>query len=96
MGYFDSPKNRALWEIELRDLKREKQQRKLSGQDGPRAASKEAGKTIPGRERTSYKELLAEENAARGFKAPGRSRAVTLQQERQNTRQMQGPERGSI
>ncbi|MBO5199416.1 MAG: hypothetical protein J6B85_13030 [Lachnospiraceae bacterium] len=95
MGYFDSPKNRAIWEIELKELKKEKQNRRLAGEEGPRKTSVQAAKEeIPGRERTSYKELLAEENAARGFKASGgRSRSVVLQQEKQNVRQMRTPER---
>ena len=92
MGYFDSPKNRALWDIELKELKKEKQERQVHGAPAPgraQAASREASVY---RERTSYKELLAEENAARGFSAPrGRTRAMSMQQEKQRT--LSGPAR---
>ncbi len=63
MAYFDSSKNRALWEIRLKELRAER---------AARAAGEERGTTFrehqaavnPSRVRTSYKELLAEEAGA--------------------------------
>lgn len=73
MPYFDSQKNRALWDKELAELRKEKEARK----QGRAAESKEPaakannafeknneafmGNNMPYREKTSYKELLREE-----------------------------------
>ena len=76
MAYFDSPKNRALWEVELNKLRREKALRS-QGQSGEAAVShtgpEKDGGQQPTRVRTSYKELLEEARqehlAARGGRA---------------------------
>lgn len=70
MAYFDSPKNKALWNKELNELKK---QRELRAQGLENAATEKAVKHEtkraiqhegPEREKISYKELLAEETAS--------------------------------
>lgn len=76
MAYFDSPKNRALWDKELAELRKQKEARAKGTEKKENTAEQkshqmdaevshihqmEAG---PIRERTSYKELLAEEAAS--------------------------------
>jgi hypothetical protein len=63
MGYFDSPKNRAMWNRELDTLRKERQARKDGVQPQPSAARESAPKLE--RERVTYDQLLAEERAAR-------------------------------
>lgn len=69
MAYLDSPKNRALWTKELNDLKKRKAERK-KGEDKvfeentkEAAADRTFSNSLAGayRIRTSYKELLREE-----------------------------------
>ena len=73
MAYFDSPKNRALWDKELSSLRKERQERleapkhKQEEMRQKLEESKKAAVTPVFRARTSYKELLAEE--ARAIKA---------------------------
>ena len=77
MGYFDSSKNRALWDIELQNLK------KLRAE---RAAGKHVvieqilSKQMSGREpvRMTYQDLLKEEAAA-SQKSPKRERQVSME-----------------
>ena len=77
MGYFDSQKNKALWEIELQNL------RKLRAE---RAAGKHttvqpvADRQLTGRApvRMTYQELLKEEAAA-VQKAPKRERQMAME-----------------
>ena len=77
MGYFDSQKNRALWEIELQNL------RKLRAE---RAAGKHSTsvhtevRQLTGREpvRMTYQELLKEEAAATR-KAPKKERQAAME-----------------
>lgn len=76
MAYFDSPKNRALWDKELAELRKQKEARAKGGERNENTAEQknhqmEAEVDIlhqmaagPIRERTSYKELLAEEAAS--------------------------------
>lgn len=82
MAFFDSPKNRALWDKELAELRKEKEARargsKHSAQEreadnnAVNSMNREAAmnmeetvvKATPYRERTSYKQLLAEEAAS--------------------------------
>lgn len=70
MAYFDSPKNRALWQKELNSLRKEKERRAEALKNGIDLAleemeakqEKKVEKTVDVvRERTSYKELLREE-----------------------------------
>lgn len=64
MAYFDSSKNRALWEIELQALRKEKAERAagkvVSTQQNER--KKQSAYREP--ERITYRELLEEEAAA--------------------------------
>ena len=60
MAYFDSPKNRAMWEKEMTVLRTERESRKSRGfaapDEGRDSAVQDAGDT-PQRERTSFQEL---------------------------------------
>ncbi|MCQ2517790.1 MAG: hypothetical protein MJ119_03425 [Lachnospiraceae bacterium] len=70
MAYFDSPKNRALWNKELNELRKQRELRaqgldeSLNRRMEEREAAKEVTMETAYRERTSYKELLAEETAS--------------------------------
>lgn len=74
MGYFDSTKNRALWEIELQNLRKLRAER-AAGKHV--VAERTEEKTLTGKEpvRMSYQELLKEEAAATQ-KAPNRERQM--------------------
>ena len=68
MAYFDSPKNRAIWERELRGLRAEKERRAREGYTPNEARSKAAQvkkEENPFRRRTSLKELERQEQEAR-------------------------------
>lgn len=84
MAYFDSSKNRALWEIELQELKRQRADRQAGKTSG--IVKREPVKTLTGREpvKMSYADLLKEEAAA-GKHSPKRER--TAQREKQRERQ---------
>lgn len=60
MAYFDSPKNRAMWEKEMMVLRAERESRKSRGfaspSEGQDSAVQDAEDT-PQRERTSFQEL---------------------------------------
>ena len=103
MAFFDSPKNRALWDKELAELRKEKEAR-AKGTSKHSAANKdnreerisrEMAKSSKGnndiafefreempmydgpvRERTSYKQLLAEEAASVRAAREGKTRVV--------------------
>ncbi len=66
MAYFDSPKNRALWEVELSKLREEKELRSTGKSSKTGSADKNASADLkksadrPTRVRTSYKELVEE------------------------------------
>lgn len=69
MAYFDSPKNRAMWEREMVGLRAERERRANGDYSFQKAnnepsVSKEKSASIPGRTRTSYNELLKEEAEA--------------------------------
>ncbi|MDO5408533.1 MAG: hypothetical protein Q4F28_14590 [Eubacteriales bacterium] len=67
MGYFDSAKNRVLWQRELSRLKVERDRRSSTGYGGPGAESK-AENEHPGRQRITFAQLEREEleSAAKG------------------------------
>lgn len=94
MAYFDSPKNRALWDKELAELRKEKAAR--ANNQGKTATDKKERADMPlrnadvNRIRTSYKELLAEESAAVRSR---RTEKVSLQ--RQKDKAMSEPGLGS-
>lgn len=64
MGYFDSTKNKALWEIRLKELRKERAAREAGG--GGNLHRETAQKQAPSvtRVRVSYQELLKEEAKA--------------------------------
>lgn len=93
MAYFDSPKNRALWEVELKKLREEKKLR-MMGKKG--RAEENTGPEISGRKkntdtsyriRTSYKELLEESRREHEAKHGGR-RQRSLENSRERTKSM--------
>ena len=92
MAYFDSSKNRALWEIRLGELKKERAAREAGGGRGVR---EETPKELTGKVRIpiSYQELLKrdamEDGRARAAKDQVRERARQRQRERQQERQAQ-------
>ena len=77
MGYFDSSKNRALWEIELQNLRRLRAER-ASGKQA--TAEPAAARTLTGKEpvRMTYQELLREEAMA-AQKAPKKERQIAME-----------------
>lgn len=68
MGYFDSTKNRALWEIRLGELRKERAAREagLSSGVSPVQNQPQAQAANPSRVRVSYQQLLREEAKASG------------------------------
>ncbi len=83
MAYFDSSKNRALWDIRLGELRKEKAARAAGETSGLRKAEthiKDAPN--PTRVRMTYKELLAEETKANEKKRPVRERTYTKTKEK--------------
>ena len=87
MAYFDSPKNRAIWERELRGLRAEKERRAREGYTPNEARSKAAQvkkEENPFRRRTSLKELERQEQEARGARraaGPAPQRGMERQKE---------------
>ena len=79
MGYFDSPKNRALWEVELTKLREEKELRSTGKSSRTAEADKDTSVYVkkttdqPTRVRTSYKELLEEARQEHIAKHGGRA-----------------------
>lgn len=61
MAYFDSKKNRALWEIELQALRKEKAERAAGKRPEKLVTSNKEKDVVHNIIRTSYKELLIEE-----------------------------------
>lgn len=92
MAYFDSSKNKALWEIRLGQLKKERAAREAGG--GSTAFKEEAKKTMTDAVRVpiSYQELLKREAMESGKKrdrtAGERTREMTQVQEKQRERQV--------
>lgn len=80
MAYFDSPKNRALWEIELKKLKEEKEFRSQNkGLDLAHLKEERLHKQMDAvRKKTSYKELVMEEEEARGIRHTESARAKKM------------------
>ena len=85
MAYFDSPKNKAIWEKELGYLKEEKQRRMSGGPANVKESEREVNTTQQSlssshRVRTSFAELLKEETLSVQKGRSGRSRAVSMQE----------------
>ena len=93
MAYFDSPKNRAIWERELRGLRAEKERRAREGYTPNETRSKAAQvkkEENPFRRRTSLKELERQEQEARKARRaarPARQRGMERQREPERRRQ---------
>ena len=77
MGYFDSQKNRALWEIELQNLRKLRAER-AAGKHATveRTTEKQLAGKVP--VRMTYQELLKEEAAA-VRKAPKKERQAAME-----------------
>ena len=77
MGYFDSTKNRALWEIELQNLRKLRAERALGKHV---TVDPVAARTLTGKEpvRMTYQELLKEEAAA-SQKSPRKERRAAME-----------------
>ena len=76
MAYFDSSKNRALWEIELQNLKKLRAERAAGKHVVKSAAQQQTAERS--RVRMTYQELLQEETLA-AQKAPGKERQAAMQ-----------------
>lgn len=87
MAFFDSPKNRAIWERELKSLRAEKERRAREGYRPQTAEGKgnEQEKENPFRKRISLSQL-EEKLAAGREKTPGRREWSVA---RRNRRQME-------
>lgn len=86
MGYFDSSKNRALWDIELQNLKKLREER-ASGKE-VRTENKAAAKTVERQVvRMTYKELLREEAEATR-KAPGKERQAAMEASKERQKEV--------
>ena len=80
MGYFDSPKNNAKWEIEMKglrakreDFEKHPEKRNLGTHQ---AGMNRAEKSNPMREHVTFKQLESEENALKPSRG-GRNNAAT-------------------
>ncbi len=84
MAYFDSTKNRALWEIELAALRKEREAR-AAGKTGAAASAVTHQKQMSGKEpvRMTYQELLREEAESAKKTARGREPSRAAVRERQ-------------
>lgn len=88
MAYFDSSKNRALWEIELQGLKKQRADRQAGKTSGE--IRRETVKVKTGKEpvKMSYADLLKEE-AASAKRSPKRERTVQMEKQRERQREQQ-------
>lgn len=85
MAYFDSSKNRALWEIELQSLRKARADRQAGKTSGE--VKQETSKVMTGPEpvKMTYADLLQEE-AAFVRKTPGRERSsIHMEKRRKNS-----------
>lgn len=104
MAYFDSAKNRALWEKEMAGLRKERARRaeiiKNGGSLEPEKEQKPVGiveETKVMRERTSYAQLLKEEMQANNSKKPiGKTKAMTKSLDHQKDMIKNGPQLSGI
>jgi hypothetical protein len=84
MAYFDSPKNRALWNKELDQLRDLREARK-NGLDDESVKRATRSSSDPFRERTNFNELMAEERAGKPRSFSRTKSTPTLSRERENT-----------
>lgn len=94
MGYFDSSKNRALWEIRLGELRKERAAREAGG---GRPLKDEPEKQVqdPSRVRITYKELLAMEAKAAPRPQKRAGRAIERQAEPEREKEASAYEKSS-
>lgn len=59
MSYFDSPKNKAIWERELRELRKEKREREANGYRPEMRERETAQNQNPFRKKITFLELEA-------------------------------------
>ena len=98
MAYFDSSKNRALWEIRLGELRKEREERQAGGTGT--AFEEQAQKEMSGatRVRITYEELLKEEAMAseknkgkeRGTRQIGKEKGNIQEREKEGMRNEMG------
>lgn len=98
MAYFDSSKNRALWEIRLSELRKEREIRQAGGTST--AFEEQAQREMSGttRVRITYEELLKEEAMAseknkgreRGARQMGKEKAKVQEREKEGMRNEMG------
>jgi hypothetical protein len=95
MAYFDSAKNRALWQKELAGLRAEKERRAqygyVPGTDRDRESAMAAAN--PHRIRTSYTKLEQEEYQEQRERAQQKQRDREILRERMAARESKQPER---
>lgn len=103
MAYFDSAKNRALWEKEMAGLRKERARRaEIIKNGGSLEPEKEqpveiVEETKVMRERTSYAQLLKEEMQANNTKKPiGKTKAMTKSLDHQKDMVKNGPQLSGI
>ncbi len=85
MAYFDSPKNRAMWERKMAGLREEKQRRKENGYTPEKKEQKRADEAEnPFRKKIGLERLEQMERESSGIrrvKRPVRNRAVQQEKE---------------
>jgi hypothetical protein len=84
MAYFDSPKNRALWNKELDQLRTLREARK-NGLDDESVKRATRARSDPLRERTNFNELMAEERAEKRRSISPAKTSPTLSREREKS-----------
>lgn len=85
MGYFDSSKNRALWEIRLGELRKERAAREAGNAGRMPQSQAERQPVNPSRVRVTYQQLLKAEASASGKEK--RRESMALGRERTPERQ---------
>lgn len=91
MSFFDSPKNRAIWEKHMSVLREEKAERKKTGYAPvERESQMEAAEGSPFRRKITLKQLEQKEfgeEGVRRVKRPGKELRAAKQMERQAAKQ---------
>ena len=86
MSYFDSPKNKAIWERELRELKKEKRKREVNGYKPEKGEVNETQTKNPFRKKITFLELEASVIPQKKTETRSRQRTVT------QTKSLKNPE----
>lgn len=100
MSYFDSNKNKALWEKEMTYLRQEKQRRQVEGfKPGNTAEAVKTSAARPGRRRINLAELERIERMSQGAasqtKAPRRRRQRNMEKQAPTLNAPAAPSMGS-